>query len=172
MILVGGGAEVDIHQLTAARNIFRPAGEAVPSPDQDIDAAGDAQRLADVLLDHQDADAPFRERRDPIERLGRQLRRQAGRWLVEQDETGFHDQRPRDGQHHPLAAAQIAGHHGHALAEPGKFADQFADAVFEQAAVGERMTADPQILAHRQLRKDAPALGHQRKPAAKDGMRR
>src|SRR3954454_22382400 len=85
------------------------AGEAVAAGRQYEAAVGDRQRLAGILLDHQNADAGRIDGQDALEDLVHIERRQPGRRLVEQQELGPGHQRAADRNHLALATRQLSG---------------------------------------------------------------
>src|SRR2546422_3037416 len=101
-------AEVEAVQVLRPEDVAgRGAGAPAPAGEHDA-GVRDAQRLARVLLYQQDADA---DRVDPlyfVEYIAHVLRRQPGRGLVEHQDLGPHGERAGEGEHLPLAAAQVS----------------------------------------------------------------
>ena len=99
----------------------------------------------------------FAKRSERGVRLGRQLRRQPGRRLVEHQHPRVGHQRPPDGEHLLLAAAHRAGALADALAEAGEQLEH------ERPPLGvgpPRVGAEVEVLAHRHLGEQATLGGH------------
>src|SRR5689334_16244327 len=76
---------------------------------EDVAAVGDAQRLMQILLHQQHADAAFVDRLDQLEHFLRDERHQAERRLVEDDQARLGHQAAGNGEHLLLAATHRAG---------------------------------------------------------------
>src|SRR6185437_14167447 len=69
---------------------------------------GEGERLPGILLDHQYADAGLVDPNHRLENFNDVAGRQAGRWLVEQQQLRLAHQRPAHRDHLPLAARKLA----------------------------------------------------------------
>ena len=126
---------------------------------------GDAQRLVQVLLDQQHADAAPVDRLDQAEDLLHHDRHQAERGLVEDDQARLGHQAAGDRQHLLLAAA----HRARQLVAPlGQPREQRKGPVDQRPDRGSRLDVrtELQVLHHRHLREHQASLGHQRDAAA------
>ena len=83
--------------------------EAVAALDEHVTAVGDVERLAGVLLDHQDGDAGGGDLEDLVEELVHDDRRDPGGRLVEHQQRRPGHQRAADGDPPALAAGELAG---------------------------------------------------------------
>src|SRR5919205_4366977 len=84
----------------------------------EVRAVADAERLVDVLLDEQDRHALLvAEPDDQVEDEPDELRREAERRLVEEEQPGRRHERPRDRELLLLAARERGSRQAQALAE-------------------------------------------------------
>ena len=127
----------------------------------------DFEALHDVLLDQQDRNAVGIDAPNQREQFLDQQRRQAERRLVENHQLGFGHQAAADGEHLLLAARQRAGALRTALAQ-AREDRKHALAVLRAARAGAPVAAEIEILAHREIGEDAPALRHMDKSARDD----
>ena len=125
--LRAAGAEIE---LADERVVGERRGRALvgdPALDEDHGAVGDGESGAHVLLDEHDGDAGAVDRLQAVEDLADDLRRQAGRGLVEDQDRGLDDQRAGDGKHLALAAGERAGAGAGARGEVGEHAVERGD---------------------------------------------
>ena len=105
---------------------------------------------------------------DQVEDVVDDLRRQAERRLVEQQQLGRGHQRAGDRQLLLLAARQRAGRLAGALRQDREQGLHFLAQARVARRIAARGGAEPQILRHRQRRKDPPAFRHQVRPPRDD----
>src|SRR5574337_130397 len=124
LFLEAPGFGADAGELAHARLVGGEAARRTFVGDapvvEHIDAVGDFDRLAHILLDEQDRDAFAARRRDDPEHFGDDERREALRRLVEHKEPWIEQERARDRQHLLLAARELAALVGLALGEARK----------------------------------------------------
>ncbi len=99
------------------------------------------------------------------------LRREAERRLVEQQELGRGHQRAADGEHLLLAAGEVAGRRPAALGEHREEVEHAVRALLHLGLRAAREGARPEVLVDRELGEDAPALHDLGDAAPDDGGR-
>src|SRR2546428_881325 len=97
-----------VQVLHSEHRVGRPAAAHAPSGEHDA-GVRDAQRLARVLLHHEDAHAPGVDLLHLVEHRAHEERREARRRLVQHQHLGVHREGAGEGEHLALAAAQVAG---------------------------------------------------------------
>ena len=133
-----------------------------------VAAVGDGETLLGVLLDQQDADAGLADAGERLEQLMGQHRRQAERRFVEQQDFRRRHHRPGDRHHLLLAAAHGARRLAVALREPREKGEHHLEILRFDRPRPPDMSAEEQVLAHRQVAENAAALGHQGDPRLDD----
>jgi hypothetical protein len=108
---------------------------------------------------------------DDLEDLPGQPRRQPEARLVEQDQRRRGDERPGDRQHLLLAAGEQARGLPRPLAQDGEIGVGTLDVAGHRVAVGARVGAHQQVVAHREQREDLAPLGHVGEAEAHDPPR-
>ena len=136
-----------------------------------VGPVGERDRALRALLDEQDRDAAVADLRERREDRVDEGRREAERRLVEEEHVGRGDERAADRELLLLAAGERAGL---AVAEVGEHREELVrrrERVRAVAAAASR-EAEPQVLLHRELAEDAPALRHERDAGPRDRLRR
>src|SRR5206468_8296177 len=164
-------AEIGLADPRVARELRRRALGHDPPLLEDVGAGRDGEGLRDVLLDQQDRDALGVDPGDDLEDLVDDLRRQAERGLVEQQEARHRHQRPPDRDHLLLAARERAGELSPALAQDGESGEDALEALGAPRACRGRVAADLEVLLDRHRREEAAAFGDERDPAAAELVR-
>ncbi len=100
------------------------------------------------------------DRPQPGEDLADDLRRQAGRGLVEDQHRGLDDQRPRHGEHLPLAAGQRSGAGAGARGEVGEDAVERGDPPGPPRP-RQDLRGELEVLVDAQRREDVLGLRHE-----------
>jgi len=118
------------------------------------------QRKIRVLFDQQNGQPLATKRADHAGHVLHQRRRQAEGRLVQEQDAGFPDQRPRERQHLLLAAAQRGARRSPAVGQGRKDGEHRRDLLVQALAAGKQQAADPEVLLDGQLREDAAALRH------------
>src|SRR5215472_10617851 len=132
----------------------------------------DLERLPRVLLDHQDGETARVDLLDLLEQALDDLRRQAERGLVHEQQPWLGDQGSRDGQHLLLAPGQRAGELAPALAQAREQLEQMVDARAERGAVPARERPQLEIFVDAEGREELPAFGHPGHAVLVDAVRR
>ena len=132
---------------------------------------GDLQRQMRVLLDEEDGHALLVDLLDDVEDGLHHGRRQAERWLVEEQEPGSRHQGARDRQHLLLAAGQRAGHLRRALLEDGEELEALLHVLRDALRVAPQEGAQEQVFRQGQVGKDAPTFGCVTEPARYEPVR-
>jgi hypothetical protein len=122
-----------------------------------------------ALLDEEHGEPRLADLAERLEYDIDDLRREAERRLVEQEDIGLSDERTRDRKLLLLAAGQRAG------VAPAKLVKDREELVrlIERVTVRLRAAgreAKPEVLRHRQLAKDAPAFRHERNAPPRDAL--
>ena len=148
-----------------ARSPWPPISSAQPALDDaaDLEQVGpmrDLQRLARVLLDHQDGDAHGVDLAHQAENVAHHEGREAERGLVHQQQLRRRDERARDRHHLLLAAAERAGDLVVALPQAREALEHLVDAALDERLVGDCEAADPQVVDDGQRVPQLPAFGH------------
>ena len=136
----------------------------------------DTECHARVLLDEQDTDTPApRDRRDDLGDLLNHPGSEADRRLIQQEKAGAGHERPPDGEHLLLTAAEAACALAGAFLEPRKVLVCQGEVVVESgvpehqlAAAQPPIGAHPQILEHGHVREDTAPLRYVRNSQADD----
>src|SRR5215467_984228 len=134
---------------------------------QDIGAARHLKALHDVLFDQEERDALPIDAPDQREQLLDQQRREAERWLVEDEQFRLGHQPAADRQHLLLAARERAGALRPPLGEPRKDR-KYPLAVALPPYAAPPVAAEIEIFLDRQVGKDTAPLGHVDEPARND----
>ena len=121
---------------------------------------GDLQRLAGVLLDHQDGDAHAVDLAHQGEDVPHHQGGEAERGLVHQQELRRRDERARDRNHLLLPAAERAGDLVVALAQSREAFEHLVDASLHEDLVSDGEAAEPQVVHDGERVPQLPALGH------------
>ncbi len=121
-----------------------------------------------ALFHEQHGDAPLPNRGERAEDDVDDSRREPERRLVEEQDVGLGDERTRDRQLLLLAAREGARLARAELLDDRKELVDARENGIDAAACASRRQAEPEVLLDRQLREDAPALGHERNAAARD----
>src|SRR6266446_9872197 len=100
------------------------------------------ERAAHILLDHQDGGARVRESAQQLEHFLADLRRQADRGLVDQEDARLEQERAADLELLLLAAGERRGLAAEALADARKELEDFLDALAQQRLAGKRDAAE------------------------------
>ncbi len=108
---------------------------------------------------------------DDLEDVPGQKRRKAQGGLVEHEKLGAAHERPADGEHLLLAAAEIARLLMRPLLEDGEMAVDVFDLFLDPLPVPPGIGAHQDVLQDRELRKDLPPLGHVADPHPDDLVR-
>src|SRR5918911_688625 len=168
-----GHAEVrGLHAAIAAELVRRPLRVDPADPHQ-VGAVGDAKRLVDVLLDEQDRHALLvAQPDDQVEDEPDELRREAERRLVEEQQPRPGHERPRDRELLLLAARERGGRQAQPLAERREELEQALAVSVVGPAAARGGGAEPQVLRHREPREDPPALGCKPHASTDDPLRR
>src|SRR5262249_32739898 len=159
-------AEVGLADPRVARELRRRALGDDPSLLEDVRAGGDGEGLDDVLLDQEHRDALCVDCGHDLEDLVDDLRRQAERGLVEEQEPRRRHQRAPDGDDLLLTAGERAGELASALAQDGEGRVDALEALGAPRARRRRVAADLEILLDRHRWEEAAALGDQGDPVA------
>ena len=167
----GRDAEVAVAHLVALRQVGGAAGQRDAADLEHDGLVGDAERHRGVLLDEHDGHALAVDLLDHLGELGDDPRRETQRRLVEQQHARRGHQRAADREHLLLAAGQQAGALARALAEDREQLGHAGPRALARRLVARRQPAGAQVLLHRQVREDAPALRHVHEPAARDPRR-
>src|SRR5919109_3560193 len=170
-VIAGSRGDAEIGGLDAAvadELLRRPLRLDAPDPHQ-VRAVAARERLVDVLLDEQDRHPLLvAEADDQLEDEPDELRREAERRLVEEQELRPGHERPRDRELLLLAAGERGRRQPQALAQDGEELEQPLAAAVVAAVPPGRGRADPQVLGHREPGEDPPALGREADAAADD----
>ena len=161
-------AEVALLDLGARREAVGGTFERDLADLEHVRTLGDGQRHRGVLLDEDDRGPLTVDLADDLGDPRHDLRRQAERRLVEQQQLGLAHQRPADRQHLLLAAGQQDGALTPALVEAR---EQVDDALVGSPAGGAVTNADragAEVLLDGQLAEDAAPLGNLHDPCAHD----
>src|SRR5450756_2109522 len=157
-------AYVEVHYLLIIEELFPRAFQAVLPQDQHVRPLRVPERLARVLLDHQDRDIRGSDLLDALPDQALELRGEARAGLVE-DEHGWVDhQAPSEREHGALAAAEGVSLAVGRRREVRKQLEQLIDAL--PHAVLAAVASHVQVLANRQLGEDIGHLRHVGEPLA------
>src|SRR5882724_650757 len=163
-------AEEDAPDLGRPEQLRGAAVDHRASALQHVAAGGDGERQLDVLLDEEQGHAVAVDAADRLRQALDDLGREAEERLVDHEQPRPRHEAARDGDHLLLAAGQrvrrLAGARGDDREELG-------DAlVFGLAgAAGRRViAAEPDVLAHAEVREEAPPLEHVGDAAADDAV--
>ncbi len=139
----------------------------------DVAAVGDADRLMEILLRHKHGEPELvLQVADGGDGLRDQQRREAHGRLIHQQQAGRRHQRARDRQHLLLAARHGARKLPAPLLQNRKRLVSESEVLADLAARGFAECAQHQVLFHRQLGEEAPALGHERDAELHDRLGR
>src|ERR687892_399090 len=147
-----GGGDAVAGQLVGAPPQRHPALE------QAGNVAGHGQRLADVLLHHDQRDALGDDAGQRRVQLLDDHRRQSQGHLVEQQQAWVRHERPPDGDGLLLAARQVGGA---AVAQPVEGREQLDHPSDVPRATAAPVRPDQQVLLDGEAREQPPALGDQ-----------
>src|SRR5215470_1433752 len=143
-----------------------------PTDLEQVRVVSDLERLARVLLDHEDGQAPRVDLPDLLEETLHDFRREAERRLVHDQEPRLRDQRARDREHLLLTARERAGELAAALAQAWEQPEDLVDARGERRPVAPDERAHLEILVDGQRREQLSAFRNPRHPELVDAMRR
>ena len=132
---------------------------------------GKAHQALDVLVDDQDRLPPFAQAREALPDLLAHERRQALCRLVEDQEMRIGHERAANGEHLLLAAGQLVAHVVGALREAREKFEHLRRCPGIRPC-GAVLGEGEQVLAHREVGKDLPALGHEPDAEARDAIGR
>ena len=134
-----------------------------------VRAVGERDRPLGALLDEEHGEPRLADLAERLEDDVDDLRSEAERRLVEQENVGLRDERARDRKLLLLAAGERAGVATAEFLEDREELVRLLErvAVRALAACGE---AEPEVLHHRQLTEDAASLGHERDSAPGDAL--
>src|SRR2546423_5660702 len=138
-----------------------------------VRAVADAERLVNVLLDQQDRHALLlAQPDDQLEDEPDELRREAERRLVEEEEPRPGHERPRDRKLLLLAARERRGGQTEPVAERREWLEQALAGRVVSTRSARGGGAEPEVLSHTEPREDPPALRRKPDAAADDPLRR
>src|SRR6516165_11683074 len=158
-----------LDELVLSELLRVPPLELDAPVDDDVTAVGDLGRLVEVLLGHQHRQlVALLELADLGDHAGYQNRRQADRGLVDQQDLRRGHEGARDGEHLLLAAAHAAGQLPAALAQHREGLEAERQIAIDVGPGTRAIGAEQEILLHRELREEPPALGYQRDPQIDD----
>src|SRR5437899_2054569 len=151
-----------------AQHVPRSFGADAP-PRQHVPPPAQAERLARILLDEQDAEPARIDLAHAIEHEALERGGQGGRGLVEEQQARLHHQRHRDREHLALAARQSARPRAPPSREDREELDDGPHSLVERTAC--RPRADRQVLPHAERREHVGLLGHVAEAALDDTPR-
>src|SRR5690242_10320135 len=151
-------AQVDAANVLVEHDLRRRALAQDLATMEDVGAVDDVERLADIVVGDQDADAAVLEVRHQIADLADGNRIDAGQRLVEQDEVGMRGQRASDLDPAPLAAGQ-GDRWRPAQMSDRELAEQLVQAAFAAVAITlDDLEHGADVLLDRQAAKDRGLL--------------
>ena len=156
------------HQLAVAPQLDRRPAEADRAVLEHICAVRHVESGFDELLDEQNRDALVTKDANDLEELSHHSRREALRHLVDHHQTRLRKDRPSQCHHLLLAAGQRADELMASLTQPGEQLECGRDVDLAAGRVGH----EPQRVLHRQVRKQAAALGDVNQAQLGDALRR
>ena len=137
-----------------------------------VGAVGERDGALGALLDQQHRDAALADLGERREDDVDDLRREAERRLVEQQDIGPGDERARDRELLLLAAGERTRPAPRELLDDRELRVDRLDVLAGARARAPPREAEPQVLLDRQLGEDAPPLGHERDARARDVLGR
>src|ERR1700674_1312162 len=150
--------DVQVHDLLIIEEILAGAFEAVLPEHQDIGPLRVLERLARVLLDHEDRDVGGPDHLDAVPDQPLELRGQARAGLVEDAPGGVDHQSPSQREHGALAAAEGVCLPVGRGREVGEQLEQLVDPFPHTAPAA--VASHVEVLANREVREDVGALRH------------
>src|SRR5438309_7379998 len=131
---------------------------------QDVGMVGDAESHMSVLLDEEHGRPGSADLADDAEDLLDQQRCKSKGRLVEQKQARPCHQRPSDGEHLLLAAAQRSGALPQPLAKAWEIVEHARLLPARGTDLPSGVPAEQQVLAHREVREDLSSLRHLNDP--------
>ena len=171
-VLLVPGAEVDgPHRFVCEQVRGRPLQDDAARAHHRA-AVGVPQRQPRVLLHQQDGHALRAQRVERREDLGDDQRREPERGLVEQQQLRLGHERPGDGQHLLLAAAERLGRLVGALLQHGEQRAHALQPALDDGAPlpAGAVRAQLEVVAHGHGAEEQAALGHEREPVAHQAL--
>src|SRR5712691_11241795 len=154
----GHPAQEQAIQIRIVEQLARATVQREPSHLEHQRAVRVFERAAHILLDHQDGGARVRESAQQLEHFLADLRRQADRGLVDQEDARLEQERAADLELLLLATGERRGLAAEALADARKESQNLLDALAQQRLAGKRDAAELQVVQHRERSEQVAAL--------------
>src|SRR5262249_13728917 len=165
-------AEVHALHVLARFELARRAASHQASDLEEVSVVGDLQGLACVLLDHEDRQAARVDLPDLVEEAVQNLRRQAERGLVQEEESRPRHQGAGDREHLLLAAGERAGELCLSLAQPREQREDLVQSGPELLTVDPGERPHLEVLVDGERGEKLAALGDPRDAHLVDPVRR
>src|SRR5574341_534878 len=169
--LTAGAAEVSVGDALAAQQLRGAALQHDVPVLEHVPAVGDGERGLGELLDEQQREPLVPEPRQHREHLVHELRRQAQRRLVEEEQAGRRHEAARDREHLLLTAREHARRLQPPLAQDREALEVTLDLARRLAAVAP-VGAQAQVVQDALIGEDQSPLRHQRDAVARQPVRR
>ncbi|MDP1794426.1 MAG: hypothetical protein Q8K63_09855, partial [Acidimicrobiales bacterium] len=161
-----GDAAEALHQRHRLEQVGGRAFEADLALLHEHGALGEVQRHVDGLFDQHDCGATRMDLAHDLEQLADDGRSQAGRQLVDHQQTRLGHERSAEGEHLLLAARQVARHLALASLEDREQRLHLGLGLFDAVlVVADEPAGEAQVLVDRQGREHSLAAGHERDAA-------
>ncbi len=164
-------AEILRDEIIIGADLLRAADKGAAAGVQDHGLVGHLQRKMPVLFDQDDGQSLVLQAMDGATDFGDDQRRQALRWLVEQQDAGIAHQRPADRQHLLFATRKGAGQLGLPFPQPREHL-VYSRHGPELVAAALALPGDIEVLVHRQRGEHPPSLRHEANAGFGDSLRR